>query len=60
MIPVSNRYSAAQRIPAVAIVSLSLLFRLSFLDIVMMIRTHGALNAPAVLVGSLSYRRAAA
>jgi hypothetical protein len=40
--------------------SLSLLFRLSFLDIDAMIRTHGALNAAAVLVGSLSYRRAAA
>ena len=36
--------------------SLSLLFRLSFLDIDTMIRTHGALNATAVLVATLSYR----
>jgi hypothetical protein len=40
--------------------SLSLLFRLTFLDIDTMIRTHGALNATAVLVGSLSYRGGAA
>ena len=38
--------------------SLSVLFRLSFLDIDTMIRTHGALNATAVLLGVLSYRGA--
>jgi YndJ-like protein len=36
--------------------SLSMLFRLSFLDLDTMVRTHGALNATAVLLGSLSYR----
>lgn len=36
--------------------SLSILFQVSFLDLDTMIRTHGALNATAVLVGVLSYR----
>jgi hypothetical protein len=38
--------------------SLSVLFHLSFIDTDTMIRTHGALNATAVLIGVLSYRGA--
>jgi hypothetical protein len=36
--------------------SLSILLHLSFLDIDAMVRTHGALNATAVLLGVLSFR----
>jgi hypothetical protein len=38
--------------------SLSLLLHLSFLDIDTMIRTHGALNGTAILLGVLSFRGA--
>jgi YndJ-like protein len=38
--------------------SFSVLFHLSYLDIDTMIRTHGALNATAVLLGVLSFRGA--